>query len=371
VLFRSRGFSATETTEVYKRARVLAERNGGPGSLQVFTGLWASANTRGELRRALAFTDQMLEIAQADGNPSALATAHYAGGLSRHWLGDLAGARRHLLEAVKHYRENDFAGAQVDCGVRALSWLGPVEWQLGHPEGAIQYLDDALKVARRQKHPYNLTFATYIGGSVHVLRRDLGRAIEANDETLKLGTEFGFPLWSTLGKIRDAWLRAQIGQADGATDRIREGLAELDSGQFFGARVNSLGLLCETQAAVGAIDDALLTAEQALQANPEELIFRPNALRLRGELRLRSSAGDGAFFELSERDFREGIELARTMSAKSQELRVTASLARLLANLGRLEEARAILAEIYNWFTEGFDTPDLQDAKTLLDELNE
>jgi predicted ATPase len=123
-------------------------------------------------------------------------------------------------------------------------------------------------------------------------------------------------------------------------------------------------LLAEAQALEGLIDEALVTIEEALQANPEELVFRPNALTCRGELRLK--VGQTA---LAAADFREAIALAQKMSAKAWELRATMSLARLLERQGRRDEARTMLAAIYNWFTEGFDTADLKDAKALLDEL--
>jgi predicted ATPase len=114
----------------------------------------------------------------------------------------------------------------------------------------------------------------------------------------------------------------------------------------------------------GSTIDALESIEQALGANPDELACRPEILRLRGELRLKLRRT-----QQSEADFREAIVLAQSMSAKSWELRATTSLARLLASQGRRDEARTMLAAIYNWFTEGFDTADLIDAKALLDEL--
>jgi hypothetical protein len=152
-------------------------------------------------------------------------------------------------------------------------------------------------------------------------------------------------------------------------DRIREGIAELNSIKFHAYRSATLAQLVETQAVTGANEEALVTVEQAVQANPDELYFRPELLRLRGELRLRTGAGNPAQVALAEEDFRESIMIARGMSAKSLELRATTSLARLLEQQGNRAEASAILAEIYNWFTEGFDTLDLIEAKALLDEL--
>ena len=145
---------------------------------------------------------------------------------------------------------------------------------------------------------------------------------------------------------------------------IREGLTGCaESGTGLGITAH-LTELAEAQALEGKSDDALSTIEEALQANPEELFFRPNALTCRGELRLKLGQT-----ELAEADFREAIALAQTMQAKAWELRATISLARLLASQGRRNEARAMLATIYGWFTEGFDTGDLKDAKALLEQL--
>jgi len=123
-------------------------------------------------------------------------------------------------------------------------------------------------------------------------------------------------------------------------------------------------LLAAAQSSAGAIKDGLETVERALNSNPQELVHRPEALRIRGELRLKQDHR-----ELAEADFVDSIAMARSMGAKAWELRTTMGLAHLLRDSGRRDEARAMLAEIYNWFTEGFGTLDLKDAKALLDEL--
>ena len=160
------------------------------------------------------------------------------------------------------------------------------------------------------------------------------------------------------------WARAQLGRAGEGVALIRQGLTGLAEAGFRASITDHLTRLAEAQALDGKIDDALITIEEALQANPEELVFRPNALTCRGELRLKVGQT-----ELAEADFRDAIALAQKMQAKTWELRATMSLARLLATQGRRDEARTMLAEIYNWFTEGFDTADLVSAKALLDEL--
>jgi tetratricopeptide (TPR) repeat protein len=134
-----------------------------------------------------------------------------------------------------------------------------------------------------------------------------------------------------------------------------------------GARLgiaNWTAFLAAAQAREGAIVDALATVEQALQTNPDELAYRPEILRLRGELRLKQGETD-----LAEADLRKVIEMARSKGAKAWELRATTSLADSLAQQGRRDEAHSMLAEIYGWFSEGFDTADLKDAKALLEDL--
>jgi tetratricopeptide (TPR) repeat protein len=151
--------------------------------------------------------------------------------------------------------------------------------------------------------------------------------------------------------------------------QIRQGLAEVSAQDFFVYRSWNLQLLAEVQALTGCVDEALITVEQALQTNPDELLHRPEALRLRGELRLKSTAGRKTRAELAEGDFREAIELARKIAAKSHELRATTSLARLLKRQGRRKQARTMLSKIYSWFTEGFDTEALKSARSLLEQL--
>ena len=160
------------------------------------------------------------------------------------------------------------------------------------------------------------------------------------------------------------WARAQLGSSGEGVALIRQGLAgraEAGNRLFI---ADSMTRPAEAQALDEKIDNALVTIEESLQANPEELVYRPNVLIRRGELRLRLGQT-----ELAETDFREAIALAQKMHAKAWELRATMSLARLLALQGRRDEACTMLAEIYNWFTEGFDTADLKEAKALLNEL--
>jgi predicted ATPase len=155
-----------------------------------------------------------------------------------------------------------------------------------------------------------------------------------------------------------------LGRTAEGSELIRQAMADLASvGQRIGI-TSRFGCLAEALERQAVIPDAVEAAEQALESNPEELAYRPEAFRLRGELELKRGQPSAA-----EADFYEAISLAGKARAKVWELRATMSLARLLRDSGRRDEAQAMLAEIYNWFTDGFDTPDLRDAKALLDEL--
>jgi predicted ATPase len=160
------------------------------------------------------------------------------------------------------------------------------------------------------------------------------------------------------------WARAYLGDTDEGVSLIRKGLAGRAENEARVAITDYITVLAEALALDGALTDALSTIEDALQANPQEVIFRPNILTCRGELQFKIGRA-----ELAEADFREAIALAQKMSAKAWELGATTSLARLLAKQDRRDQARTMLADIYGWFTEGFDTAGLKDARALLDEL--
>jgi tetratricopeptide (TPR) repeat protein len=286
------------------------------------------------------------------------------------YLGRLTEAREHLPKAIAHYREEDFLSELNDPGVNARIWAGINESYLGYPDSARRYLEDAIALARRLKRPLGLAFAATLGSMDYCRQGDLERASRAAQEAEHLSAELGLPLFEVMARNASAWIRARMGRADGAADVIQRGIAEYDAQHFYLARAWNLTVLSETQALAGATDTALVTIDQALETNPDELLYRPWALLFRGELRFRSAAGRETDLQLAERDLREAIQLARGMSSKMDELRATLRLALLLRDTGRRDEARAMLAEIYNWFTEGFDTLHLKEAKALLDDLS-
>jgi Flp pilus assembly protein TadD len=235
---------------------------------------------------------------------------------------------------------------------------------LGRVDCARERIARALAFAQDSKQPFDLAMALLFEGYLHTFQREPRQAEVATNQLLSLSEEYGFSYACDLARGVIGWARAQVGCTREGISLIRDALAGAEKR---GARVGNTDLLtrpAEAQALDGATREALDTIELALTANPEELAFRPNTLRYRGALRLEVGQN-----ELAEADFLDAIALAQRMSAKAWELRAAMNLARLWRDQGRRQQARDILAPIYGWFTEGFDTPVLKDAKTLLDEL--
>ena len=218
----------------------------------------------------------------------------------------------------------------------------------------------AASPANPNDGPRSEQFAAWL----HALMRENKIVEKLAASAFQLNDKHGFPQ-----RTSRCWLgyaRAQLGRPAEGIALMRQGI---DDKVKIGERITVsclLTYLAVTQLRAGDIDSALETVEYALNFNPEELVFRPETLRIRGEARLKR--GDR---QLAEADFRDSVAIARSMGAKAWELRTAMSLARLLVSERHRSEARSMLAEAYEWFTEGFDTADLKEAKALLDELSD
>ena len=211
---------------------------------------------------------------------------------------------------------------------------------------------------------YRTALSSCRAAQLLVLLRDYGQAVASAGRAFEIAKEHQFPHLLPTALCVLGWARAEMGLFAEGIALIRQGIAAAAASGLRLGITNFYLLLADAQSLVGA-KEALQAVEQAPHVNLEEREYRPEALRLRGELGLKLGQ-----LQLAESDFHESISLAKEMGAKAWELRSTTSLARLLAPQGRRDEAREMLAEIYNWFTEGFDTVDLKDAKALLDELS-
>jgi class 3 adenylate cyclase/tetratricopeptide (TPR) repeat protein len=365
VLTLARGYSASETVEIVARTRALAEKSGDLAHLVVQGfGVWAALNTAADFPRAAALADQILDLAQREGSPTSLVFAHQAQTQARFYGGDPVRAEEHftifrsLLEGASGYRQLP-GGVVIAIGYGSL-----IAWNLGRADLARERIGEAITFAEDTKSPYDLAFGRFFESWLYRWLREPLRTAAAAAEVIAISEKHGFTYCVHLARHCLGWARAELGSTGEGISLIRQGLAGMASA---GARVSVPGfLIClaEAQTRDGRIDDALSTIDCALQANPEELAYQPQMLTCRGDLRLRLGHA-----ELAKDDFREAIALAQKMSAKTLELRAATSLARMLQARSDLVAARDLLSPLYNWFTEGFDTPDLKDAKVLIDEL--
>jgi predicted ATPase len=366
VLVLTKGYGASEVALAFTRARALAEQVGDThGLVYLLVGSWVTPMTRGAARAAQALADQALRVAERDGTDDALVWAHLVQAVTRYNRGDLVSAREHAERALAHYREEDHRWNPVDPALLALFSAGVVAWELGLPDLARQRSREALDLGRRLNRPVDMAQATMFAAGIENRLREPHRVSEHSKSLRQLATEHQLPLYVAFADLLGGWALALQGHHEEGISRLREGLAGFVAAGQRTALSYFLGLLAEAQLVAGVVVDGLATVEDALAAVPEEEIHLPELLRLRGSLRAAAGA-DAATVEAS---YHEAIALARGLGAKMQELRATSSLARLWQRQGKRAAARDLLAPIYGWFTEGFDTRDLVEAKALLEEL--
>jgi tetratricopeptide (TPR) repeat protein len=361
----TKGWAAPETVEASERHALVAEKT---GRLQQLIDSLArrgfAAWILGEFSVAGALADQALELALREGNPTSLAYRYMLQLAVRHCRGDLAGTEEYFAAGSAVFDDPAFRRGPLGGCIAVFGWASWNAWMLGRANLARKREAQMMAVAN-SSNVHDLAFSGVYASSLRAcLREDeQGEALAAR--VLALSEKHRLPHMAAQSGCVLGLTRARLGRASEGIELIRRGIASLVEIGSRGIITAYLAYLAEAQECAGAIEDALETIEQALLANPEALVGRPEILRIRGELRLKTGQAQSAVG-----DFQESIKLARSMGAKSWELRTTMSLARLLASQGRREEARVMLREIYDWFTEGFDTADLKDAKELLEELS-
>ena len=273
-----------------------------------------------------------------------------------------------LYDGERH-RSLAFRYGGADAGVACLMISAWTLWHLGYPDQALKRANEALALAQTPSHPFSLGFAEYFFAVLRQFRGEVRAAQETAESLIALCAEGGFTYWLMLATILRGWTMAAQGRNEEGIALIREGLAGTRATGSELHRPYFLTLLAEAQMQIGRFDDGLNSLAEALAAadRNENRHYETEMHRLRGELLLKQSDSNAPE---AHNCFGRAVEIAREQSAKSLELRATMSLARLLDKQSRRDEARAMLTEIYGWFTEGFDTADLIDAKALLEELS-
>jgi predicted ATPase len=386
----TKGPAALEVERVYARARELCQQVGEtPQLFPVLWGLWLYFNARGELRTARELGRRLLSLAESLQDPVLLLQAHHALWTTSFYLGELASAHEHTEQGIALYNvqqppSHAFLYGGHDPGACCHVMGALILWSLGYPDQALQKSQEALTVARELSHPYSLVITLACIAVFHQLRHEGQLTQRRAEAVVTLSIEQGFPFWSAWGTVLQGWALAEQGQREEGVAQIRQGLAAYRAIGGEMMRSQFLALLAEVHGKMGQADEGLIALAEALAAVDKtwERRWEAELYRLKGELTLQRFQISSSKFSVTEPRplildpqgeaeacFLKAIEIACKQQAKSLELRATMSLARLLAKQGRTDEARTMLAEIHSWFTEGFDTADLKDAKALLDEL--
>jgi class 3 adenylate cyclase/predicted ATPase len=375
-LMSTRGMGAHEVEQNYTRAlelcRQLGER---PELFAVLRGLWEYHELRGDLKTARELGEELLRLAVASGDPALQLIAHDVLGDTLYWLGDFPRALDHLERGIALYRFDEHRGlahqhAGYDPGVACRSFAAYVLWYLGYPDRAVRQNEEAMALARDLSQKVSVIIAVQFAALVRHLRREgpLAGIHAASD--VELATEQAHAFFLGCGMVEQGWARAQEGLADEGIGLIRRGMEMCRTAGSTLEFPHCWASLADTYRTAGRIAEALAAISEGLkQAHETSARFNEAELyRLKGDVLLGLGTPD---VEGAERCFRHAIEIARGQSAKSPELRATMSLSRLWSTQGKREEARRQLAEVYAWFTEGFEGADLRDAKLLLDELSQ
>jgi class 3 adenylate cyclase/predicted ATPase len=372
-LSATRGYAAPEVAHIYTRAQELCQQIGEiPQLIPVLLGLWRFYLLRAELVKARELAERCLLLVQRLNDPARLIVAHDVLGETLFFLGDFVQARIHLEQAVALYdpQKRQPHRALTDPGVSSLSMLAGALWMLGYPEQARQKSTEALRLAEALAHPHILASTLVIATHVCQLRQEVYTTQGQAAVVMRLATEQGFPFWLAEATIFIGWAQAAQGQGSEGVAQIHQGLA---TRQAIGLELTQpvyLSMLAEAYKSVRQPTEGLTILADAVRrvGTTGECWREADLHRLRGELLLTVSAENHCEAEVC---LRQAISIAQRQQAKSWELRAATSLARLWQSQGKRQEAYDLLAPVYGWFTEGFDTADLKDAKALLDELED
>ena len=364
-----------EMERAFLRAHELCQQCGeSPQLASVLFGLCMVYELRGEVQKGLALAEQLLTLAQREQNPRLLLQSHMALGNVLYFLGDFTASRYHLEQALTVYDPDKHSprvsNIPQDLGIVCLSRAGWVLWCLGYPEQARRSSDKGLTLARELSHFLSEAFA--LDGAIGVAQEcgDLSAVERHVERMITLSQEQGCPYYLLWGRMVRGWLLTVQGNGAEGIAQLRQGIDAVRKGGLELELLYFMGLLAETYGLTKQVEEGLTVLTEALEIAERrgERFYEAELYRLKGELTLKTV--DGRRSTVAEKDaetcFHRALEIARSQQAKSLELRATMSLARLWQQQNKVNEARELLEEIYGWFTEGFDTKDLQDAEALL-----
>jgi len=374
-LIATKGQADPEVQQTFTHARQRCAHLDNPHQLSpILRGLWNYHNVRAEYQMAHALGEQLLALAQQVQDPGMLIAAHRALGTTLFFMGAIASAHTHLAQGIALYDSQQRRALAFlygeDTSVTCRCYAAAMLSHLGYPDQGRARNDEALTLAQQSAHPFSLCFALDMAAIFHASRREVRTAQERAEAAISLAQEQGFPTLMAIGSILRGWTLTHQGQAQAGIEQLHQDLIAYRATGAEVARPHFLALLAEAHGITGEPEAGLTVLTEALTLvdTTGGRWCEPELYRLKGELLLQLSSDHQAE---AEDCFHHAIAIAQNQQAKSFELRAATSLARLWQQQGKRQEADDLLAPVYNWFTEGFDTADLKDAKALLDNLLE
>jgi predicted ATPase len=374
-LIGARGYAHAEVSAALDRSRQLVAATAATGTqlhFPVLYGGWVADCMRGNINGALEHAQQFLSLAERQPASAPRLIGHRILGSVQLRSGDFRQARPHLelaasLYRAEEHREFAFRYGQ-EIGASAFVVLSHALWHDGYPDQAARTTDRALLHAREFGHAFTLAFVLWHAAEHALHSRDVGWVERLANDLSTISGEHGFPLFLAHCDVWLGWVVAHRGQGADCVDRMRGGIAAATNTGAHLMKPFHFGLVAEALALAGAVEEGLAELGQALARSAEtgERWADAELHRLRGDLLGRLPRPD---LDNTESSFRAALSIAREQGSKGFELRAATSLARLLGNNGRCEEAQQLLAPVYGWFTEGLGTADLKEAKALLTAL--
>ena len=371
VLQAVKGFAASETGLAYARARELWEQLGSPSEfLQLPYGQSLHHVHRGELDLAQRLDQDLLRLSLQRNDSGGLVLGHYSSGRTLMFAGRFTSSRSHLEEALALYDPISHRLLAHQAGIHpqvvSQAFLGIVLFCLGHPDQALAQSNATTAEARRMAHLPSLAGVLSLGTMLLSLVGDDAALGERADQLVAVATEQAFPFWRAQGTIFRGWVKAKNGDVAEGVSLLRCGSTAFRATGSENWMAHYTALLARACEIAGQMEEASSLLDNALQIveRTGECWLAAELNRYKGQLLLRQGHSEAA-----EELYRKALSIAREQEAKLWELRAAVSLARLRRDQGRRIEARELLAPVHGWFTEGFGTPDLKEAKALLDEL--